>query len=180
MTRVPKAEQRRRKTERERERRATDPEFAAKKRARSLAYYYANREIVKAKRRAERAANPELAREKARVQRKRNAAAIRTRQKRYAARNPEKIKALAARKRLRKYGLTVESYNALIDRQLGRCAICHAEIAQIDPALIHVDHCHNTSRVRGVLCVCCNSLLGFAKESTATLQRAITYLEGNQ
>ena len=180
MIAVDDSEQRKRKATRERERYETDPAWVARKRAASLAYYYRNRERVKAKRKTDRAANPDLAREKARAQRKRNAAAIRARQKRYAARNPEKIKTLAARKRLRKYGLTAESYRALIDRQNGRCTICQIGIDQIDPALVHIDHCHRGKHVRGVLCVRCNSLIGFAKEDIATLQRAIAYLERNQ
>lgn len=166
-----------RKAARERERYETDPAWVAKKRAASLGYYYRNRDRVKAKRRADRAANPTLAKEKARQQRQRHAAKIAARNKRYAARHPDRIKATAARKRLKKYGLTFDSYNALIERQFGRCVLCQTEITEIDPALIHIDHCHTTGLVRGVLCVRCNSLLGFAKEDVTTLQRAIAYLQ---
>jgi hypothetical protein len=41
----------------------------------------------------------------------------------------------------------------------------------------HVDHCHSTGRVRGVLCRACNSLLGEAKDSPINLSNAIKYLQ---
>ncbi len=86
---------------------------------------------------------------------------------------------MARRKHLRKYGLTEADYQNLVERQWGRCALCEAELSEIKSHLIHIDHCHKTKRVRGVLCLHCNSLLGLAKEQTSTLRRAIAYLERN-
>ncbi|MFJ4953210.1 endonuclease VII domain-containing protein [Streptomyces sp. NPDC088760] len=54
----------------------------------------------------------------------------------------------------RNYGLTEAERDALIASQHGLCAICLAA----PPA--HVDHCHKTGRVRGVLCFNCNSAIG--------------------
>ena len=39
-----------------------------------------------------------------------------------------------------------------------------------------VDHCHDTKKVRGLLCAKCNTLLGMAKDDVSILQNAITYL----
>lgn len=43
----------------------------------------------------------------------------------------------------------------------------------------HVDHCHETGRVRGVLCFNCNSAIGKLGDDPDTLRRATAYLEGN-
>lgn len=61
----------------------------------------------------------------------------------------------------------------MIASQYGLCAICLAA----RPA--HVDHCHNTGRVRGVLCFNCNSGLGLLRDDPAAVRRAAAYLEGN-
>ncbi|WP_371612134.1 endonuclease VII domain-containing protein [Streptomyces clavifer] len=44
---------------------------------------------------------------------------------------------------------------------------------------VHVDHCHETGRVRGVLCFNCNSAIGKLGDDPDSLRRAIAYLEGN-
>ncbi|MEV5876006.1 endonuclease VII domain-containing protein [Streptomyces sp. NPDC052101] len=73
----------------------------------------------------------------------------------------------------RKYGLTEIERDALIASQRGLCAICLAAPA------VHVDHCHNTGRVRGVLCFNCNSGLGLLRDDPEVVRRAAAYLEGN-
>lgn len=49
---------------------------------------------------------------------------------------------------------------------------------QASPA-VHVDHRHETGRVRGVLCFNCNSAIGTLGDDPDTFRRAIAYLEGN-
>jgi Recombination endonuclease VII len=73
------------------------------------------------------------------------------------------------------FGLTLAAYNALLDLQGGRCAICPARPAK---QRLAVDHDHRTGAVRGLLCKRCNhDLLGAAHDSVAMLRRAISYLE---
>ncbi|MFE4591650.1 endonuclease domain-containing protein [Streptomyces laurentii] len=43
----------------------------------------------------------------------------------------------------------------------------------------HVDHRHETGRVRGVLCFNCHSAIGKLGDDPDVLRRAIAYLEGN-
>lgn len=41
---------------------------------------------------------------------------------------------------------------------------------------MHVDHCHKTKRIRGVLCGNCNTAIGKLGENPAVLAAAIAYL----
>lgn len=74
----------------------------------------------------------------------------------------------------RQYGIGLEDYLTLLERQGGGCAICHGE--PNGRGLFHVDHCHSTNRVRGLLCAKCNLLLGHADDDTKRLRAAIAYL----
>jgi hypothetical protein len=77
-----------------------------------------------------------------------------------------------------RYGITDEQFRALITTQDGGCAICHRpfdEARRVDKP--HVDHDHVTKRLRGILCLHCNSLLGYANDNVITLLAAIEYLQ---
>ena len=93
-------------------------------------------------------------------------------------RNPEKYKEQGKRsnkkQRLRKYKLTQEEYDNLLTFQNKLCAICKKEKSHKHDW--HIDHCHITGKVRGILCSRCNTLIGQSKESIATLNNAIEYL----
>lgn len=73
----------------------------------------------------------------------------------------------------RKYGLTEGEVGEVTASQMGVCCICLAAPAT------QVDHCHQTGRVRGVLCFNCNSGLGLLRDDPAAAYRAADYLEGN-
>ena len=64
------------------------------------------------------------------------------------------------------------------DDQVGRCAICEEELDK-DTKHVHVDHCHETNIVRGLLCAHCNKGLGFFRDNIEVLEKAITYLKGD-
>lgn len=40
-----------------------------------------------------------------------------------------------------------------------------------------IDHCHTTGAVRGLLCSRCNTAIGYFKDSTASMEKAIEYLQ---
>jgi len=75
---------------------------------------------------------------------------------------------------LNKWGLTSESYNELLDKQEGKCAICF-EIFEI----LVVDHDHKTNQIRGLLCDSCNKGLGHFKDNPMHLTSALDYLMRN-
>ena len=74
----------------------------------------------------------------------------------------------------RNYGIDLEGYLDLLDKQGGGCAICRG--GTNGRGVFHVDHCHDTGKVRGLLCAKCNILLGHADDDTARLRAAIAYL----
>ena|ERR1035437_7143192 len=76
----------------------------------------------------------------------------------------------------RNYGLTIEEYNDRLKSQEHRCAICGINASALSVAL-HVDHCHETGIVRGLLCGRCNLGLGQFEDSQSRLELAIKYLE---
>lgn len=75
------------------------------------------------------------------------------------------------RKRLKKYGLTLEDYESMVANQHAKCAICK----KVKPLCI--DHDHQTRKIRGLLCHQCNTALGSFSDSIAVLRSAMHYLE---
>lgn len=89
--------------------------------------------------------------------------------------SPAERAALNKRKKLlKRYGLSVEQWDALNAAQNGACAICERVPAQARN--FHVDHCHKTGRVRGLLCAQCNVALGWFEHVAGRLDRVHEYL----
>jgi len=70
-----------------------------------------------------------------------------------------------------KYRIRKEDYNAMFSKQGGCCAIC-----QEPHKKLHIDHCHNTGMVRGLLCSGCNLGLGHFRDNPKFMYAAIAYL----
>lgn len=75
----------------------------------------------------------------------------------------------------RKYGITLDEYNAMHEAQGGVCAICHSD-EPIKTQPLAVDHCHTTHRVRGLLCSNCNMGLGKFMDNKYIIEKAVKYL----
>lgn len=74
-----------------------------------------------------------------------------------------------------KFGITLEQYEQMLTEQNKKCKICLN--AFTETKYIHVDHCHTTGKVRGLLCPQCNMALGLLKDNECSLLRAIKYLK---
>lgn len=81
---------------------------------------------------------------------------------------------------VRKYGITEDVYKQMLADQGGCCAICGALEKEQFKHVLHVDHCHATGRVRGLLCRGCNHMLGVVGDNASLLLRAIEYLHGKK
>lgn len=77
---------------------------------------------------------------------------------------------------MKTYGITLDEYKAMFDKQKGRCWICQVRDVDLTNSL-GVDHDHKTGVVRGLLCGNCNRGLGFFKDDEALLSRANEYLK---
>jgi hypothetical protein len=75
---------------------------------------------------------------------------------------------------LRKFGITLDDYNAMLQRQGGVCAICHRPPTG---QRLAVDHSHSTGNNRGLLCFDCNVALGKFEDNPDRLRAAAMYLE---
>ena len=73
--------------------------------------------------------------------------------------------------RFKLYGITPKIYESMVDSQGGRCLICDVQSDKLC-----IDHCHDTGKVRGLLCSSCNAGLGFFRDSVDKLEKAIDYL----
>jgi hypothetical protein len=76
------------------------------------------------------------------------------------------------------FGITPEDYDRMYAGQGGVCAICGSTSPGRNSPYFHVDHCHVTSVVRGLLCNGCNLGLGHFKDNKGRLSAAIAYLGG--
>jgi hypothetical protein len=89
-------------------------------------------------------------------------------------------------KNLRKYGLSIEEYEARVDGQGGLCKICrqpetritrpNAKVPLKFTPRLAVDHDHRTGKIRGLLCHKCNVGLGNFNDNKELLLAAYKYL----
>lgn len=76
---------------------------------------------------------------------------------------------------IKKYGITTEQVEFILENQKGLCAIC-SNPSQNGKRL-YVDHNHTTNKVRELLCQHCNTGLGMFFENIEILKKAVLYLE---
>lgn len=93
----------------------------------------------------------------------------------YVVANASKLRAY---ERKRAYGLSLEDFETMLSKQHNSCAIC-CKVFENNSyhTRPHVDHCHCTKRVRGLLCSLCNKMLGFVLDQPTTLLELACYLE---
>lgn len=74
----------------------------------------------------------------------------------------------------RRYGITQEQFDQMLIDQDNKCGICDIEFKNTKST--HIDHCHKTDKVRGILCNDCNVALGQFYDSPELMENAIKYL----
>jgi hypothetical protein len=92
-------------------------------------------------------------------------------QKKHRRANPKRHADYA---RKRAYGFAPGEFALLLETQQGKCAIC--ETTTPGGKGFHVDHCHDTGAVRGLLCTRCNNGIGSLRHDPKILAAAISYL----
>lgn len=84
-------------------------------------------------------------------------------------------------KLIKEYGITLEEYNKMFEEQNHVCKICgKEETRKLDETIwkLSVDHCHETGKIRGLLCSKCNVGLSKFEENEQLFLNAISYLKG--
>lgn len=92
--------------------------------------------------------------------------------KKWRAANPRLSKDFGLRHR---YGIPLGTYDRMFAEQNGKCAICETT----DPGGrgdFHIDHCHDTGVIRGLLCHNCNVGIGHFQHDEVLIQQAINYV----
>ena len=100
-----------------------------------------------------------------------NAERVNSWQREYRRANPDRVREGHLK---RKFGITLEGFEAMLSAQGGGCAICGR--AAPEGTSLHVDHDHETGVVRGLLCFTCNGALGMFTENEEYLARAADYV----
>ena len=75
-----------------------------------------------------------------------------------------------------RYGLTHEEYLSMLNSQNNRCAICEADETRRGNKNFCIDHCHESNKIRAILCSNCNSALGLFKDSPELMEKAAEYI----
>jgi len=75
----------------------------------------------------------------------------------------------------RNYGITIEDFDQMHDDCNGQC-ICGATKGRSNSPALFVDHCHDTGKIRGLLCHKCNSAIGLV-EDPDVLRKLADYIE---
>lgn len=65
-----------------------------------------------------------------------------------------------------RYGIDEADFDRIVEAQGGLCAVCRRCPAK------HVDHDHETCKIRGILCFTCNRALGYWGDEPANLELA--------
>lgn len=76
------------------------------------------------------------------------------------------------------YGISMNEYRAMLEAQNGCCKICKKHYSRFTRRL-HVDHNHETGKIRELLCHHCNAAIGLLDESIDLFLEAINYLRSH-
>jgi hypothetical protein len=85
-----------------------------------------------------------------------------------------------ASKLMRDHGLTLVEYDKMLASQMFTCAICEKPFSAAVPRSAMspvVDHCHSSSKIRGILHRKCNAAIGIFQDDPTLLQKSAKYLE---
>jgi Autographiviridae endonuclease VII len=92
----------------------------------------------------------------------------------------EKTSEFRARRLKDTFGISLSEYESMHATQKGKCAICGGPETITRNGKVRwlaVDHCHDSEKVRGLLCGRCNPMIGYARDDIGLLENAILYLK---
>ena len=75
------------------------------------------------------------------------------------------------------YGISLAQYNQMLINQNYRCKLCNTDEPRGNRGTFVVDHCHDTGKVRGLLCNYCNTGIGKLHDDPELLRKAADYIK---
>lgn len=142
---------------------------ATAKRAYNKAYYATHKEAIKQQVISYRKNHPDLVQKWATTSRSRHREQNRAYGRQYYQVTMEEFR----QRQLARYKITAKQYDTLLANQNGVCAICSKTCRS--GKRLAVDHCHETEKVRGLLCCSCNVHLGWFERRQSLIT---AYLNG--
>jgi len=76
------------------------------------------------------------------------------------------------------YDLSPDDFFEMVSIQSGGCAICNKKLTPRSGT--HIDHCHATGKIRGLLCQLCNIGIGQSLDNPEIFRKAINYLDSTK
>lgn len=73
------------------------------------------------------------------------------------------------------FNITQEEFDSLFASQHHSCAICKTKIPT--GSNWHIDHCHTSGAIRGILCSKCNQGIGLLGDTAESVKKAYEYLK---
>lgn len=138
-------------------------------------WYRSNKSRALANSEAWRKANKDKVKAKRLVWYRKNAEHIRSKVNERRRNDPHRKEKERWKWILLNYGLTKDEWVSLFESQGQKCGCC-GSADPLNKRGWHTDHCHETGKVRGIVCQPCNSTLGSAREDKNRLQACISYL----
>ena len=136
-----------------------------------------NTEYMRAWRARNKEKNAEYQKEYNKEYRKKNVEKLSANNKKWREENKEQDALVMLKARLkRKYNLSIDEYKTLIESQNNSCKVCGTHAKNNLKGKLYIDHCHTTGKVRGLLCMKCNSALGLLNDDKALIQNLLDYL----
>ena len=121
--------------------------------------------------------NAEYQKEYNKEYRKKNVEKLNANNKKWREENKEQDALVMLKARLkRKYNLSIDEYKTLIESQNNSCKVCGTHAKNNLKGKLYIDHCHTTGKVRGLLCMKCNSALGLLNDDKVLIQNLLDYL----
>ena len=76
------------------------------------------------------------------------------------------------------YKLSRKQFDMMVHVQNNQCAICGFRFIHDNRMTKpHIDHCHESGKIRGLLCSSCNKGIGQFKDNVAAMRSAIEYVQ---
>lgn len=100
--------------------------------------------------------------------------------------NPDKVKiynqrSMQSGSHLKsRYGISLIRFEEILEEQNYLCSVCYEPFNYTHRATKpHIDHDHKTGKVRGILHMRCNTMLGHAKDNPEILENGARYLRNH-